>query len=374
MRKLWNILAVLAMIATSAYAQTATQRVPLALGFDLDGLGVDADYNVLATQLADSKNDYTISAQNEVCRINNVTLTDADSSITAGVLTVTGTDCWGDALVCTYTFDGSGSGAKSLVYSSGAARTCAFKTITQVATGALTGESGAADTISVGYPAISGYVYPIYGTRQANSNGHRYINPFATARAADDVTVNGTALASFNSVDGGAFQNLAIGDLIYLSYKGKTFERRLVAVANDDSATMDSALPTATAPSTTERIRMDYKRRWLFREDQDAWIPLAGMEAATFVFEVEANANTGGVISNIECAIADEFASDPFDPVIQVDTDTVAAGATGINTTHIVLSEAVFTHCRAGIQFGTGDDADAANEDINLVLSIKGRQ
>lgn len=374
MRRIFLALAALTMLVAPAIAQVNVQRVPLAIAWDLDGLGLDVDYNVLATTVADSKDDYVISAGiNEVCRINNLTLTDADSSITAGVFTITGTDCWGDALVCTYTADASGSGTKTLVKSSGTANTCAFKTITDVANGVLTGETAVDDKISVGYPAVSGYVYPIYGIRQIDNQGHRFVNPFRAAEGTDDVTVNGTALASYKAADGGAFQNLAIGDLVYLTTGGKTFERRLVAVASDDSATMDVALPSDVAPATTAQVEMQYKKRFLLREDQDAWVPVGGSEGAYIVYDVDANANTGGVISSIEGAIQNSFTSDAFDPIIQVDTDTVATGATGTNTTSIDLRLAPFTHVRAGVQFGTGDDADAANEDINLILMISKR-
>ena len=368
MRKFLSILLVALALAVPAAAYDV-QRVPLAVAYDLDGLGVDVDYNVLATQATDSKSDYTISAQNEICRINSVTVVDADSSITVGVATVTGTDCWGEALVCTTNITG-GSGTKTLAYSSGVANTCAFKTITQVATGVLTGEGGAADTISVGYPAVSGYVYPIYGMRMSDSQGHRYVNPFRAAEGADTVTVNGTALASYHTEDGGAFQDLAIGDLVYLTTGGKTFERRLVNVADDDNAVIDLALPTDAAPSTTAETKMQYKKRYLLRENQDAWVPVGGAESAYFVYDVDANANTGGVISSIECSVYNAFTSDAYDPVVQVDTDTVASAATGTNTTSVDLRLSPFTHCRAGVQFGTGDDADAAAEDINLILMI----
>lgn len=370
MRKFGLIVAaLLALAQVSSVSAYDVQRVPLAVSFDLDGLGVDVDYNVLATQATDSKVDYTISAQNEVCRVNNVVVVDADSSITVGVATITGTDCWGDPLVCSTNITG-GSGAKTLAKVSGTASTCAFKTITQVETGVLTGESGAADTISVGYPALSGYVYPIYGTRQSNSNGQRYVDPFRIARAAGTAKINGTAITSYATADGGAFQNMSIGDLVYITYGGKTFERKLVNVASDDAATLDSALPTAVAPAITTEVALGFKKLFIFREAQDAWVPVSGGESVFAVVDVDANVNTGGVISSVECSVFNSFSSDPFDPTIQVDTDTVASAGTGTNTTSIDLRLAAFSHCRVGLQFGTGDDADGANEDINVILAV----
>jgi hypothetical protein len=363
MKKMILALALI-LSAGLTYAQDV-QRVPLAIAWDMDELGVDADYNVLATQLTDSKTDYTISAQNEACRINNITVVDADSSVTAGVLTVTGTDCWGDALVCTYTFAAGGSGTKSLVYSSGTATTCAFKTITEVKTGVLTGEGGAGDTVSVGYPALAGYQFPIYGIRKV-VRGVRYVDPFAFGVATGTMKINGTAVTSFASVDGGAFQNLSQFDLVYIDIDGVSYERVLVAVASDDAATLDSALPTAVAPATTAEVKFRYKNRFILREDQDAWVPLPkGGEGAFVVFDVDANANTGGVVSSVECAV---YANGVYNPSVQVDTDTIASAATGQATTAIDLRLAPYTHCRVGAKFGTGDDGDTANEDINIFL------
>lgn len=368
MRKFIAALAMLAALIAPVYAQDV-QRVPLAIAWDMDELGLDVDYNVLATTIADSKSDYVISAQNEVCRVNTVTVTDADSSITAGVITVTGTDCWGDALVCVTPAITGGTGTKTLSVSSGTSDICAFKTITQVSNGVMTGE-GVGDTLSVGYGALSGYQFPIYGIRKVQ-RGVRYIDPFAFGEPADTITVNGTAIASFHTADGGAFQNLAQFDLVYIFIDGVAYERRLVAVASDDAATLDAALPTAVAPATTAEVRFKFKKRYILREDKDAWVPLPkGGEAAFVVYDVDANANTGGVVSSVECAV---YENGVYNPNVQVDTDTIATGATGQATTAIDLRLAPYTHCRIGAKFGTGDDTDTANEDINLFLLISKR-
>jgi hypothetical protein len=363
MRKFF-LAAALVLSASLSFAQDV-QLIPLAIAWDMDELGLDVDYNVLASQIVDSKSDYTISAQNEVCRVNTVTIVDADSSITAGVITVTGTDCWGDALVCVTPAITDGSGTKTLSVSSGTSDICAFKTITQVSNGVMTGEGGAGDTLSVGYGALSGYQFPIYGIRKTQ-RGVRYVDPFAFGEPAGTMKINGTAVTSFASVDGGAFHNLSQFDLVYIFIDGVAYERRLVAVASDDAATLDSALPTAVAPATSAEVRFKYKNRFIFRDDKDAWIPLPkGGEASFIVFDVDANVNTGGVVSSVECAV---YANGVYNPVVQVDTDTVASAATGTPTTSIDLRLAPYTHCRVGAKFGTGDDADTANEDINIFM------
>lgn len=368
MRKLFGALAALLLLVAPGYAQSV-QRVPLAIAWDMDELGLDVDYNVLATTIVDSKSDYTISAQNEVCRVNTVSIVDGDSSITAGVVTVTGTDCWGDALVCVTPAITGGSSTKTLSVSSGTAGICAFKTITQVSNGVMTGE-GVGDTLSVGYGAIAGYQYPIYGIRKVRA-GQRYIDPFDAPFGVGTITVNGTAVASYASVGGGAFQNLAQWDIIYILIDGVEYERVLVAVASDDAATIDSALPTAVAPATTAEVKFRYKKRYIFREDTDGWIPLPkGGEGAFFVYDVDANVDTGGVVSSIECAV---YANGVYNPAVQVDTDTVNTGTAGQATTSIDLRLAPYTHCRAGVKFGTGDDVDTAAEDINLFLLMSKR-
>jgi hypothetical protein len=164
------------------------------------------------------------------------------------------------------------------------------------------------------------------------------------------------------------------GDLVYLSIAGQTFERRLTTVTDDDNAVIDSAIPTAAAPAVTAQIQMRYKKFFKLVEAADAWVPVQrGREAAFFIFDVDANANTGGVTSSIECAVFSAFASGDYDPNVQVDTDNIASAATGQATTAIDLSLAPYTHCRAGLKFGTGDDADGANEDLNLFLMITRR-
>jgi hypothetical protein len=235
----------------------------------------------------------------------------------------------------------------------------------------LTGEGGA-DTLIVGYTANSAYTFPIYGIRKV-AGGKRYVDPFATQRGAGTITINGTAVASFATADGGAFQNLAANDLIYIATDQQVFERRLASVTNDDAAVLDVAIPTASAPATDAEVRFTFKKFYKLVEDNEAWVPVRNKDGAFFVFDVDANANTGGVTSSIQCAVFNAFASNEFDPNVEVDTDNVASAATGSATTAIDLSLAPYTHCRAGLKFGTGDDADGAVEDLHLYLMIRRR-
>ena len=85
----------------------ATDRAPLALAFNLNGEAADPDQVVTSAAIADSTN-YAIAAQPDTVRLLALTVTDADSSVTAGVVTVTGLDVWGLPKVCTHTFTGTG--------------------------------------------------------------------------------------------------------------------------------------------------------------------------------------------------------------------------------------------------------------------------
>jgi hypothetical protein len=57
---------------------------------------------------------------------------------------------------------------------------------------------------------------------------------------------------------------------------------------------------------------------------------------------------------------------------VAVDTANVASGATGEDVTTIDLRLTPhYTHCRAGIRLGTGDDGDGALEDVDLVVGLR---
>lgn len=364
MRKYFGVIAALLLLAAPMYAQDVQQTIPLAQAFDLDGEAADADQIVtLANGVITDAKTYTITASPDVCRPITFTLVDTD--MTAGTFTVVGTDCWGDALTCTlspYTA-GDDSGVHTPTVSSGSSATCSFATVTSITNGTMTGESD--ETITVGYTANSGLGYPIYGIRET-LDGLRWVNPFRRNRA-PDITVNGTAVASDDTAEVGAFQNLAVGDLVYITYNGRTFERKLTTVTDDNNAVINAAIPSAVAPGTTTQVRMEYKKFFYLVEPTDAWIPVGGATSANFQFDVDANANTGGVVSSIECA---SYVMGEFNPLVVLDTDTVNSAATGSVVSQIDNHSVPYPYCRAGIKFGTGDDGDTANEDINLTLLI----
>lgn len=362
MRKYFGVIAALLLSVAPAFAQVAVERIPLAIAYDMDGEAADDDQIVLGPDDLTDSTSYTVDAQPDTCRIVNITVTDADSSISAGVLTVTGTDCYGDAQTCTFTFAGGGSGVKALTYGTGNGQTCAFASVTTVATGVLTGEGGAADEFEAGYTANSAYTYPIFGIRKT-VNGRRYVDPFASEPGKGTITINGTAVASYATADGGAFQNLAAGDLIYITVNGVEYERILSAVASDDAATLGEALPTSIAPATTAEVRFRYKKFFKLVESTDAWIPVRGAEAFFDVVEIDGCSATGGCTTSVECT-TQYHATSTIGSNVQVDTDNVADAATGEPTTSVDLRLAPYGFCRVGVKFGTGDTSGTENIDI----------
>lgn len=367
MRKFFGALALM-LLAGMAQAQD-TQRVVLATSWDMNGEAADDDQIVVVGNgvLTDSAS-YTLTAQPDTCRVVNITVVDANSSVTAGLLTITGTDCWDDALTCTYTFAAAGSGVKALTYGTGNGTICAFKTVTTVETGVLTGEGGAGDTMIVGYTANSDYSYPIYGIRK-QANGRRWVDPFAKRNGVGTITINGTAVASYATAGGGAFQNLAAGDLIYIVLNGTTYERKLVTVTDDDNAVLDLALPTSIAPATTAEVRFKYQKFFVLVEPRDAWIPVKNRNSFYVINDIDACSATGGCTSNVECSQADNIGYTDQEPTVQVDTDNVADAGTGTNTTSVDFRTAPMSYCRVGMKFGTGDTS--GTEDFNLVVTIK---
>ena len=369
MRKYFGVIAALLLLVAPAYAQSV-ERVPLAIAYDMNGEAADDDQIVEGPDALTDSATFTLDAQPDTCRVVNITVVDGDSSLSAGVLTVTGTDCYGDTQTCTFTFAGGGSGVKALTYGTGNGATCAFATVTSVTTGVLTGEGGA-DTVEVGYTANSAYTYPIFGIRTVQG-GRRFIDPFKSEPGRDTITINGTAVASARTADGGAFQNLAAGDLIYIKVGNNEYERILASVTNDDAAVLGEAIPEdpndASVLNTTSEYKFRYKKFYKLVESTDAWVPVRGREAFYSVVEIDGCSATGGCTTSVECTTANS-ATETIGSNVQVDTDNVADTATGEPTTSVDLRLAPFQYCRVGVKFGTGDTSGAENIDIYALIS-----
>lgn len=353
-------------------AQTpfAARQAPLALSFDLDGEAADDDQIVVSAQIADSTT-YTIAAQPDSCRLVDVTITDANSSISAGVLTIVGTDCYDAPLTATFTFAAGGSGVKTLVVSGGARATAAyFKSVTTISNGVLTGEEGAGtDLIKVGYTSNSVKGWPMYGRLALTRTGVRRVDIFDNFEVRELVK-NGAATTDITAVSASTtapFANVAVGDLLIFNVGGESIPRIVATRSDADTITVNTGI---TLPTTG--LTFLYKKLYFSTDPQDGWIPVSGYDVFTVFFQVDANANTGGVISSVECGTigVDGFAV--LDVLFEEDTATVASAATGTDISSIDLRlKPQYTHCRVSVRFGTGDDADAAAENIDIVVGLR---
>lgn len=360
-------------VAGVAQQPYAARQAILAASFDLDGEAADADQVVVSAVLADSTS-YTIAADPDVCRLVDVTVTDADSSTTAGTLTVDGFDCWGYPLRVTFNMAG-GSGVRTgTVVDAGTASPkkasgAYFSDVTTAVTGVLTGE-GVGDAITVGYTSNSAKGWPMYGQRTSTPSGGRWIDLFGSYGNGACLVKNGaltTDVIAVSASTTACFENVAVGDLLIFNVSGEILQRTVATRADADTITVNAGV---TLPTAGQGFR--YKKRWFFSDPQDGWIPVSGFDAIDFVVQVDLNANTGGVISSIECATLTTEGFGVPDVIFEEDTATVASAATGTDITTVDLRlKPNYTHCRASIRFGTGDDADAAAEDIDIVVGLR---
>ncbi len=354
----------LGLVSLPALAQDNTSGsdyLVIASDLDLDGEAADADQVVTVADLADSTS-YAVAAQPDVCRLIDATVVDADSSVTAGTITITGTDCLGYTLVSVFTFTGAGSGVKTF------APAAYYRAITTVVTSALTGESAVpgTDTLTVGYTANSVNSWPMYGKlKNAGPNGEHAVDPFAYFEEPRRITTSGTQSQTVTAVSSNdAFDFVAVGDILTFNVAGRYYQARVTARASDDSITVHTPV---TIPATGVSFR--YKRPFYSANPADEmWIPVTGYKSAYFSWDVAANANTGGVVFLCECASRGPGWSTV--EVQTIGTDTVATGTTGRGAYVIDLTLAPFEACRLGMRFGTGDDADAAPERIHASVTL----
>lgn len=345
----------------------------LASNFDLDGEAADTAQVVADTLIVDSTS-YTIAADPDICRLVDVTITDTDSGISAGTLTVDGFDCWGYPLRATFAMNGgtgvrTGTVADFSAASPKKASGAYFSDVTSASNGLVTGE-GVGDNVKVGYSTNSPKGWVLYGQQTVTPLGGRWVDIFGGFGTEACLVKNGAATTDITAVSASTttcMQNVAVGDMLIFNVSGEMVARLVATKADSDTITVNAgvALPTAG-------LGFRYKKRYFSTDPQDGFIPVAGYDSVTFVVQVDANANTGGVITSIECATLTVDGLGVLDVIFEEDTATVASAATGTDITNIDLRlKPQYTHCRAGIKFGTGDDADSAPENIDIVIGLR---
>ena len=362
------LLALAALIPIAGDAQTRIDRAVLMAAYDLDGEAADADQIVTAANgdLLDSAT-FTLTADPDVCRLVDMTVTDANSSISAGVLTVAGTGCLNETRSCTFTFAAGGSGVKTLTCTDG--QGAYFADVTSVTTGTLTGEGGAGvDFMTLGYTSNSVNGWAVYGARRQNGPiGERGVDVHGTYEVAKKVTTSGslsTTVAGVTDADD-PYEVVAVGDLLIFQISGTMYERKVTARASADSITVNSAISIPAAGVTFK-----YKKQFFSTNPaDDLSFSVAGYKTLNLNWSVDANANTGGVVTLFECTtFGPEY---PNAQWITLNTTTVASAATQVPTTEAVdLTALPYNRCRLGLSFGSGDDADAAAEDVNASITL----
>jgi hypothetical protein len=350
----------------------ATERVTLFAAYDLDGEAADDDQIVTVDSLLDS-NSYVVAADPDVCRLVDITVTDADSSIVAGVLTVAGKGCLGEDRSCSSTFAAGGSGVKTLTCTDGEG--AYFSDVVTVSTGALTGEGGA-DDVRVGYTSNSVNGWPLYGVRQTQgAMNEQGVDVFGSYPVELPITTSGSASTTVTAVSNNlAFTTVSVGDLLLLQLADQRgalqqYERKVTAKASANSITVNAAINIPTAGVTFR-----FKKLFFSTNPADRmWVPVKVVTQATYTYRVDANANTGGVTYLVECAPVGEGPAWPTRTWVQVWTGNTASGATlapSLFAADLGHTGTPFEYCRFGVWFGTGDDADAAAEDISLNLVV----
>jgi hypothetical protein len=371
MKRYGLFLALALSLTTLGHAQSpeGLTRATLLVAFDLDGEAADDDQLVTAANgdLLDAKT-FTITAQPDSCRLLDMTVTDANSSISAGVLTVVGTGCLDEPRTCSFTFAAGGSGVKTFTCTDG--QGAFFKTVTSITTGTLTGEGGAGvDLAIIGYTSNSVNGWATYGKlNPPGPNGELSVNPLAWFDVQYRITTTNASSTTITDVNGAddAFAVVSVGDLLVIQTGGVSYERKVTAKASADSITVNQSITIPT-------VGVAFRYRKLYFSTNPAHIiavPVGEFKTALFDWSVDANADTGGVVSLLECT-ADRVEMPSGPRWVQIMTTTVATGTTQANTSESIdLQLLPYSYCRFGLRFATGDDADGADEDINVAVTL----
>lgn len=359
--------ALIALLPSGSQAQDLkVERLTLASAFDLDGEAADDDQVVAGPDVLTDSATLTIDAQPDSCRLVDITIVDGDSSLSAGALTVVGTDCLGYAKSCSFTFAGGGSGVKTLTCTDGEG--AYLSAVSSVTTGVLTGEGGS-DTVEVGYTSNSVNGWPMYGILTGpEADGISRVNPFGAFAVPLKVTTSGslsTTVAGVNGADD-ALARVSAGDLLIVNVGGSRFERKITAKASADSVTVNSAI---TIPS--DGVTYSFKKAYFSTNPADQMVVQThGFKTLMFTWSVDANANTGGIVTLLECTEGGPEPTSRWTTLTQT-TSTVASAATKDDTYESIdLTLLPYAYCRFGFSFGTGDDTDTNPEDINLTAVL----
>lgn len=316
MKKILVALALL--LAPAAYAQVDPGRL-LTAKYNLNGQAADADLVVASAAIADSTT-YVLAAQPDVARPLIIGITDADSSVTAGTLTITGLNDVGATITHVFTFAAGGTTTStSTVY---------FKSVVSVITGVLTGE-GAGDAVTVGTTTDIPMIYCSYGPPRNGSGWAK--------------TVGSSVNVVSNTTSGAAFTGMGVGDLMTIVQAGTVLERVVVTYTSADAIVLNAAI------NLTGGYSFQYRTQRCGTQSTDGWIGVSQCENTLFVVDAEQLVMTGGVVATVYCKPNSDFITQ-----VSVGTNTFATATPGV--WHLLVDDP-WDKCRLALDVGTSDDA-----------------
>ena len=359
-----------ALVSLPAHGQDVGVRTAvLAYSWDMDGEAADADQIVEAAGgvIVDNGTsvggvNYTITAQPDSCRLIDMTI--SDTNMTAGTITVNGTDCLGYPRTCTWSAwtAGDDDGVKTLTVTVGpTGSSCYLKTVTSITTGTMTGESD--EFFTLGYTTNSADAWTMFGIPGPDDAlGRHSVDPWNSFAVPLNITTSGVATTAVTSVAANAaFTNVAAGDLLLISIGGREYQRKVVTRADADNIVVNQAIkiPAAGVP-------FRYKKFYYSTDPyDDLWIPVQADSTTFFNTNVAVNTSTGGVVQTLYCTI--KGAGWPTTNNFTVATETTASAAAAKFGHYINLNLIPYTHCKMAFKYGTGDQA--GTDDITLTVT-----
>ena len=344
--KNWIKAALLALCMVAVMAPAAvyeTVEYPLVANWDVEGFA--ASQTRLVAQVNLTNTTFTIANALEVCRPISVIVTDSTPSINAGTLTITGTDCDGDALVVVQDWSGGAATQQT---------TESFESVTSYTAAAMAVLGGTGDElIEIGVVALTdaSYVY----CRMEPIKPRRLM----ITTSGDSATTVGVTAAD------DPFQNLAVGDWIGVNLpfdpdvaEGGLAWRHITAIASVDSLTVNDAW---TLTQTTGQTFF-YRERNCGAGDHDGWIGMAGTESITFDIDMVQLVATGGISYQVECK--NNVPGMP--PIIVSGPTNVATGTPTQATVAVTTARAA---CRLGLRIITGDDGNDLTTNTEIVYT-----
>lgn len=371
----WAAISVLALTTDHVAAnEPGQQTTAVILGFDLDGLAavdtaIFADTNIVAST------SYTITAQPDACRALVATVTDANASLVSGTVTVAGTDGNGQVQSATFVLTG-GSGTRAIggIWCS----------ITSISNGATTVIDAGTDKIRVGTVGIAPMQYPVAwgtpfepglgqvsaGVKIENPADAFQPNAVLSWRTFGDNGSSGslaarliktagtsatTSITSFTA-SSGSLTGISIGDLILVNdASGNPIQAAVVAKADNDNATLDRTVLLTKAAGHG----YSYRQRKVRTAQESGWFTVNGYTSTTVSIDVAAMTGSGGIDFQVECMPRRGLHS----MLVKTLTNIASASVVEVQITQ------PYDVCRVGLQWHTGDDADAsagAEERINI--------